>query len=400
MRAQVAPRTERYRDESTAGSMRRAMAQRANKGISLGAVLLFVAWFIAVPLVLTFAVYGGILCIFIGLLIFEFVTPEKPGTSKATQFYSAEDCSALDSLKASQEKLPQRKARIYSEAGRLGLVPRSLDRTRFDERKSVAKRINSKLDDLDEEFADVVAQIDALKSAVHGRRQEWSDEFREWRCYSSARLAFRVAVMSYISIGFTFLLLTPAWLQSFSATVSSYVWFHLTSVTPAYGTAVIAFGAAAAIATPAGLFVFRQMSAALPGDDEFRRRWASDHGDALDNFRRLYWTTESEDDEEESEFADSDHGWDGETDGQAALEDVQERPWFEVLGVSPDASFDEVKAAKRKLAWAYHSDRLSSVEGLHADFSKLAVDKMTEINLAYEEAERICKSRPLATGRK
>ena len=51
----------------------------------------------------------------------------------------------------------------------------------------------------------------------------------------------------------------------------------------------------------------------------------------------------------------------------------------------------------RKLIFAYHSDRLRPIEGLHPDFYKLADDRLKEINLAYEEAKMVCKPRPTST---
>jgi Holliday junction resolvasome RuvABC ATP-dependent DNA helicase subunit len=70
------------------------------------------------------------------------------------------------------------------------------------------------------------------------------------------------------------------------------------------------------------------------------------------------------------------------------------RPWFEVLNVSPDAYLEDAKTAMRKLIFAYHSDRLRPIEGLHPDFYKFADDRLKEINLAYEEARMVCKPRP------
>lgn len=50
---------------------------------------------------------------------------------------------------------------------------------------------------------------------------------------------------------------------------------------------------------------------------------------------------------------------------------------YKVLGVSPDASDDEIKAAYRRLAKQYHPD-------LHPG-DKQAAEKMNEINAAYEQ---------------
>ncbi len=60
---------------------------------------------------------------------------------------------------------------------------------------------------------------------------------------------------------------------------------------------------------------------------------------------------------------------------------------YSVLGVSPNASDEEIKKAYRELAKKYHPDA-------HGDnpLKELAEEKMKEINLAYEEIQKIRSS--------
>ena len=57
---------------------------------------------------------------------------------------------------------------------------------------------------------------------------------------------------------------------------------------------------------------------------------------------------------------------------------------YEVLGVDPNASDDEIKKAYRNLARKYHPDKYRD-----SDLSDLAEEKMKEVNAAYEEIQQM-----------
>jgi hypothetical protein len=59
--------------------------------------------------------------------------------------------------------------------------------------------------------------------------------------------------------------------------------------------------------------------------------------------------------------------------------------WHDVLGVSVNASREEIAAARKQRAKQFHSDRLQGVEGLSPEFKELADKRMVEINKAYEQ---------------
>jgi hypothetical protein len=75
---------------------------------------------------------------------------------------------------------------------------------------------------------------------------------------------------------------------------------------------------------------------------------------------------------------------------QPRREQAESRSWFEVLGVSADASTDEIKAAYRSAIKQCHPDR---VWGLGPQFHELAEKITIELNQAYAAAMRLRQTR-------
>lgn len=58
---------------------------------------------------------------------------------------------------------------------------------------------------------------------------------------------------------------------------------------------------------------------------------------------------------------------------------------YEVLGVSPEASLEEIRAAYRRLVAQYHPDK---VQHLGPEFQKLAHEKFVAVQQAYQRLKR------------
>lgn len=59
----------------------------------------------------------------------------------------------------------------------------------------------------------------------------------------------------------------------------------------------------------------------------------------------------------------------------------QEQQYYDVLGLAPGASFEDIKKAYRKLSMKYHPDKVGH---LGQEFQGVAEEKMKELNAAYQ----------------
>lgn len=62
-----------------------------------------------------------------------------------------------------------------------------------------------------------------------------------------------------------------------------------------------------------------------------------------------------------------------------------ETTWFQVLGIAPTATVDEIKSAYRAKVRQYHPDRVAD---LGVELRNIADKKMKELNAAYEAGRR------------
>jgi DnaJ-domain-containing protein 1 len=93
--------------------------------------------------------------------------------------------------------------------------------------------------------------------------------------------------------------------------------------------------------------------------------------------RRAVWERWQSQQRHGSRFEKRDRGNEGRT--------PDERPWWQVLGISEHSAPDEVKAAYHAKIKQFHPD---TVMGLAKEFQELAERKTKEINRAYGQARR------------
>ncbi|MFZ5774299.1 MAG: DnaJ domain-containing protein [Thermodesulfobacteriota bacterium] len=75
------------------------------------------------------------------------------------------------------------------------------------------------------------------------------------------------------------------------------------------------------------------------------------------------------------------HGAGARPGGGVASRAADEARYFEILGLQPGATFEQIKSAYRKLSMKYHPDKVGH---LGEEFRQVAEEKMKELNQAYQ----------------
>lgn len=74
-----------------------------------------------------------------------------------------------------------------------------------------------------------------------------------------------------------------------------------------------------------------------------------------------------------------------ESSGTTPNEKASPQEWYEILGVAPEASVDEIRACYTRLMKLYHPDR---VHGLAPEYERISQAKSKDLNRAYAQAMR------------
>jgi hypothetical protein len=278
-------------------------------------------------------------------------------------------------VRQTQPEFALRKSEAAEWERAVSLYERTLRRIEeIDARRTTRKLVHRLLFGLQGELApqddglfdDLKAHAAHLRAAVVRLNRQPLDRLKAWVHVLSARFALGYAVAAYL-VGLTLLIASAAlserWLgMPADSWVPSLLWCPL-------GPLVCANALSIAFALLAGPVAYLLRRLALHREYGFEFRVLKDL--ARSDPRRL-------DPQQQSATIPANDELEG-----LSAEPEEYRDCFEILGLPPSASLDELRTAYKRLIKQYHPDR---VHGLAPAFTRLAEAQTRRLNAAYQQA--------------
>jgi hypothetical protein len=246
---------------------------------------------------------------------------------------------------------------LADKSGRLAVIEKEATRAdlgvnadgSFDRRSRLGKRLNIEK----EELQPRVAELERIASHV---RSAPLRHFMGWVRASAVRSALWRTLLIYVVLFVACYLAAAGPLRGLSTLAAQHVLFHAAGVDDAvYGAATLA-----GIASVVVLLVLYPLQ---------RARILADHADALERWSSFAgFVVEPLTIEGDSEDEDDDED--------------EEQKWFDVLGVSPNASAAEINSAYKAKMMRNHPDRVAEMD---EEFQELAETRAKRLNRARDE---------------
>ena len=293
---------------------------------------------------LTAVVYAPATILLMGLLYCEFRAMRTPAQNAT---YNQQEIDVLSNIEEKLKPIGFRLSKIYEEGSHL---KRNSDGT-FHRGSRLGVNLNAEVNELNALEEKLNARANLLRQAV-------LDRLDDWKWVVSLQFAFRLTAASYAVFCLFVYVLDSYRVGSFSQTShSAFMRQYLMQVSgthSGYGALAAALACAVILA-----FGYKAHRLWLEGSEQFSGAEAS-----LD---------------EDRDFGE----WAATPKYEAGAAQVE--PWYETLGVAPNASAREINAAWRKKMRKNHPDRVAELD---PEFQTLAEDKSKRLNSAREEGLR------------
>ena len=354
------------------------MTRRARSDQSgLGFLLLFVGGLIVAILtaLLTVIVTVGQYFFALGVVVCLLLGRRKPAIADAAEFFSDDERAQLVWLRGEERRLLNEIESTYLSADQAGLMRRSSDENRFDERKPRAKRINAHLDSVEAEYEEVGNELLLLTAGVQDRYLAWVDRASKWKFWWGGVYGFAGALVVFLAVIGLFRFVQPSWLTDVSSFAFKYSWLAAPPDASTLGAKLIAFCVAAPISIVIWAATTTNLQVPLAREQMFLSLWYEGTGDDVLGIS------------DEEQFVEDKHA--AQADDVVVEERLQQPEWWTVLGVSTDASVAQIKSAYRAQIKQYHPDKVAD---LGPKLKVVAEEQTRVLNAAYEEGLRSASS--------
>jgi hypothetical protein len=313
-------------------------------GLSLAAIAVFGAFFLIVVF------YAPATILLIGLLYYEF---RSVRTRAQNATLSRQEIDEFSSIEEKLKPISSHLSEIYEDGSHL---KRNLDGT-FHRASKLGVKLNEQVEELSAAEEKLYARANQLRQAVF-------DRLDEWKRVLSLQFAFRLTTASYaIFCLFVYALDFHRTSYLSQPPHSTFVRFLMQVSGAHLGYEALATALACTVILALG---YKARRLWLDGSEQFLSAYDYNWHDPYP-FNR-----------------DGDFGeWGGTPTVDAGA--PQAEPWYETLGISPNASPREINAAWREKMRKNHPDRVAELDH---EFQTLAEDKSKRLNNARAEGLR------------
>lgn len=347
-------------------------SKRDETGVAMAGIA--AALLVALFILYATAVFGGVI-VLLGLVYFEFRVRDNFEVPKVDDFDSPQASADLAVLESRWQEFHAARKAVYDHGHDRGVELRKKNVSdgprRFDQRNKMGKTLNDALDSVEHDMQRLSHGIEKLKYKVTAYFPRWEEDYDKWCFDWSGSFAFRSGAEAY-------------------ALIAGIAWLTCTIRSHQQGLMVpILIGTTVATTVVIGLswhVKYRELQAAIDVDrvtewNNLRGRWDPS------NLSYQHTTPKPSASDAGAERASRDDVRDRvRSPSNNANNDVCKSEWWAVLGVTPTATLEEIKAAKQRLVWQYHPDRLAGVVGLGPMLINDANQHLAQVNIAYAQA--------------